>query len=179
MKPLLLGSLTFAISAPALFAVYAPIPIQEQGQAFSGSITTGVYYDSNIFGSQNNRISSVVGEVRPHFDYNHSFSDQTFFSADYDLQVLVFENRPGSDDVMANNRLHGRIDHAFAPNIFASISDRFAYVQNPESAVIAGAPLQTDQSYFFNHAEIEALWEITQIWSWSGRYRTAPGLYRR
>ncbi|GHB95499.1 transporter [Cerasicoccus arenae] len=177
MKPLLLGSLTFLAATPVLFAVYAPIPSQEQGEAFSGSITSGAYYDSNIFGSQNGRVSSVVGEISPHLDYNQSLTDQTFFAVDYDLQVLIFENRPGSDDVLTNNFLNAQIDHTFAPNIFASISDNFSYTQNPESAVIAGAPLQTDQSYFYNRVDLEALWNITEIWSLEGKFRNQFWFY--
>ncbi|WP_309383466.1 hypothetical protein [Cerasicoccus frondis] len=177
MKPLLLGSLTLIAATPALFAVYAPIPSQEKGEAFSGSLATGVYYDSNIFGSQNGRVSSVVGEVKPHLDYNQSITDQTFFSANYDLQVLWFENRPGGDDVLANNYLSGQLDHTFAPNIFASVSDFFSYTQNPESAIIAGAPLQTDQSFLFNRVDLQALWNITEIWSLEGKFRNQFWFY--
>lgn len=172
-----ISSLTFLAATPALLAVYAPIPTQEQGEALSGSIAGGVYYDSNIFGSQNGRVSSVVGEIAPHVDYNHSFTDQTFFSADYDLQILIFENRPGSDDVITNNYLNARIDHTFAPNIFASISDNFSYTQNPESAVVAGGVLQTDQSYFYNQVELQARWNITEIWSLEGKFRNQFWFY--
>lgn len=174
---LLTGSLAYLTAATTLLAVYAPIPSQEQGEALSGSIASGVYYDSNIFGSQDGRISSVVGQIAPHVDYNHSLSDQTFFSANYDLQVLIFENRPGSDDVLANNFLNARIDHTFSPTLFASISDNFSYTMNPESAVIAGQPLQTDQSYFYNQVEAEALWNITEKWSLEGVFRNQFWFY--
>lgn len=176
-KPLLIGTLALTGLVSQALAVYAPIPEQEQGNAFSGSLTGGVYYDSNIFGSQDGRVSSVVGEIRPHADYNQSLTDQTFFSVDYDLQVLIFANRPGSDDVITNNRLNARVDHTFAPNLFASISDSFAYIQNPESAVIAGAPLQTDQSYFFNRVELAADWDVTEIWSLGAKYRNQFWFY--
>lgn len=174
---LLLGSLSFITATSTLLAVYAPIPSQEQGDAFSGSISSGVYYDSNIFGAQNGRVSSVVGEIAPHVDYNQSLTDQTFFSADYDLQVLIFENRPGSDDVITNNFLTARIDHTFSPTVFASISDRFSYQQNPESAVVAGGVLQTDQSFFHNMVDVDVLWNITEIWSLQGKFRNQFWFY--
>ncbi|MEO0795692.1 MAG: hypothetical protein AAFX93_11035 [Verrucomicrobiota bacterium] len=177
MKPLLLGSLFLTSFAPVTFAVYAPIPTQERGDAFNASVTGGVYYDSNIFGAQDGRVSSVVGQVQPHFDYNQSLTDQTFFSADYDLEILIFENRPGDKSWLSNNRLGARVDHTFAPNIFASISNRFAYIQNPESAVVAGAALQSDQSYLTNNVELAVEWDVTEIWSLGAKYRNQFWFY--
>ncbi len=174
---LLFGSLSLLAATSTLFGVYAPIPSQEKGDAFSGSMAAGVYYDSNIFGSQNGRVSSVVGELDPHLDYNQSLTDQTFFSANYDLQVLIFENRPGSNDVITNNFLDARIDHTFSPTVFASIHDAFSYRQNPESAVVTSGTLQTDQSYFHNMVELEALWNITEIWSLEGKFRNQFWFY--
>ena len=53
------------MAALPVWAVYAPIPEQEQGRAWSFRIGASVYHDSNIFGSPTAEIDSVVYTFAP------------------------------------------------------------------------------------------------------------------
>ena len=85
----------FGLFLPALaWAVYAPIPEQEQGKAFTVTVDAGVSHDSNIFGSATNTIDSMVYSVAPKLAFNASVTKQTFLSAAYQLSFDYFDKRP-------------------------------------------------------------------------------------
>ncbi len=146
---------------PVARAVYAPIPLQEQGKALTFSIEAGEHYDSNIFGANTAPTSSFITEVKPRIDGNYSLADQTFLSGYYELQYQYFENRPGDKNIF-NNRLGLELDHTFTEALFLSLADDLAFIENPQSAIITGAPLQTDQSYISNFLDFAVTWQATQ-----------------
>ncbi len=127
------------------WAVYAPIPEQEQGKEFTGSVNVGLSHDSNIFGAQSATISSSVFTVSPSLKFNSSLTDQTFFSANYALTIDHFENRPG-DKTLDSHDLGVRLAHSFSPTTSMDVSDEYTISKNPAS-LLAGVPLNTDQSY--------------------------------
>lgn len=170
-------SLPFACLAalstlPALHAVYAPIPLQEQGKALTFSLEVGEYYDSNIFGANTGRIESFVTQVTPRVDANYSLSDQSFLSAYYELQYMYFDSRPG-DKNLFNNRLGLDFDHTFSEALFLSVSDDFGVIDNPQSAIVTGTPIQTDQSYISNFLQGELTWQATPVIAIINKYRNS------
>lgn len=134
---------------PALtFAVYAPIPEQEQGKAFSFEVGASVYHDSNIFGAATGAISSMVYSFTPSLSYNGSLDDQTFLSAGYDLSLDHIVDRPGKKN-LTSHTLSARIAHAFSNSTNIDVSDSYQISKNPQS-LLAGLPLNTDQSFKLN-----------------------------
>jgi len=139
------------LAVPA-WAVYAPIPEQEQGKDFTATVRGGVSHDSNIFGASTNEISSTVYTVAPSFKFNSSVSDQTFLSLAYALTVDHFENRPG-DKTLDSHDISARLAHSFTPATSIDISDNYTITKNPES-LLAGVPVNTDQSFNRNQFDI-------------------------
>lgn len=140
----------FAISLPA-WAIYAPIPEQEQGKAWTISLTGGISHDGNIFGAQTGEISSTIFSASPKIQFNASVTAQTFVSALYQLNVDHFENRPG-DKTLDSHTLMARLAHAFSQSTTIDISDTYAIQKNPES-LLAGLPINSDQSLKRNEAD--------------------------
>ncbi|MBX3739099.1 MAG: hypothetical protein KF715_20595 [Candidatus Didemnitutus sp.] len=145
--PLRLAAL--AVLFPALsFAVYAPIPEQEQGKALSFQLGASVYQDSNIFGSATGEIDSLVYSVNPSVSYNASVDDQTFVSASYSLNLDHVVDRPGKKD-LTSHTLNARVAHAFSQSTSLDVSDSYLISKNPQS-LLAGLTLNTDQSFKMN-----------------------------
>src|SRR4051812_19262670 len=101
------------LSALPVWAVYAPIPEQDQGKDLTVSVKAGVSYDSNLFGAPTGEIGSTIFELAPRVAYNVSLTDQTFFSAGYGLTLSQFDNRPG-EKLLDSHDLTVRIAHAFS-----------------------------------------------------------------
>ncbi|MDD3180318.1 MAG: outer membrane beta-barrel protein [Opitutaceae bacterium] len=153
--------LTFVFAAlflPSLvWAVYAPVPDQEQGKALSFRISAASYYDTNLFGAASGAIDSMVYNVTPSVSFNGSVTDQTFVSAGYDLSLDHMPDRP-SDHTLVSQTLNARLAHAFTQQTNVDLTDMFQIAKNPQS-LLAGIPLNTDQSFKRNE--------------FSGRFATA------
>ena len=67
------------------WGVYAPIPSQETGSVLTVSVEGGVHFDSNILGTPDNEIDSMVFTVSPQIKYNVSLAEQSFLTAHYKL----------------------------------------------------------------------------------------------
>jgi len=126
------------------WAVYAPIPQQEQGKQFSILVNAGFSHDSNIFGAANSAISSTVYSFSPELKLNSSLTDQTFLSASYKLTVDHFSDRPGDKTILSHD-LMLRLAHAFSPETNIDLTESYTISKNPES-LLAGVPINTDQS---------------------------------
>src|SRR5690606_18672684 len=96
-----------------LWAVYAPIPEQEQGKDLTVSVKAGVSYDSNIFGAAADERDSVIWTIAPQARYNASLTAQTFFAAAYGLTLDRFDRRPG-DKLLDSHDASLRLAHAFS-----------------------------------------------------------------
>lgn len=144
MKPVYVASLFLLIGGVAK-AVYAPIPEAAKGKALMVSLGGGVGYDSNIFGAATNEIESMVWRIAPAISYNASLTDQTFFSAAYDLAFDYVEDRPQNQELFSHNAMV-RLAHAFSPRTSIDLVENFSIAENPES-LLAGVPLNTDQSF--------------------------------
>jgi predicted porin len=136
-----------AAALPA-WAVYAPIPEQDQGKEWTVTLRADATHDDNIFGAQSGAISSMVYQVSPKVAFNASVTDQTFASASYALTVDHFTDRPG-DKTLDSHAFSGRIAHSFSPATTLDLSDDFSILKNPAS-LLAGVALNTDQSYQLN-----------------------------
>jgi hypothetical protein len=141
---------TGIVTALPAWAVYAPVPEQDQGKAWSVSLTGGVSYDSNIFASQADAISSTIFMASPKVSFNESVTDQTFLSASYQLTVDHFNNRPGEQNLDSHD-VEARIAHAFTKETTLDVSDAFMINRNP-AAALAGLEINSDQSYQSNEA---------------------------
>ena len=133
------------LSALPAWAVYAPIPDQEQGKEWTVTLRGDVTNDTNIFGSQSGAISSMVYEAAPKVAFNASVTQQTFLSASYELTVDYFSDRPGTKTLDSHD-FNGRLAHAFSSETTLDISDDYSIAKNPES-LLAGVAINTDQSY--------------------------------
>lgn len=162
---------------PVARAVYAPIPLQEQGKALTFSLEAGEHYDSNIFGANTGTISSFITEVKPRVDANYSLTDQTFLSAYYELQYQYFDSRPGNKNLF-NNYLGAEVDHTFSEALFFSGTDDLAFVQNPASAIVTGTTAQSDQSYLGNFLDLALTWQTTETIAIINKYRNSYWDYK-
>jgi hypothetical protein len=147
IRALLISGFVGALPA---WAVYAPIPEQDQGKAWSVSLMAGISEDTNIFAAQTGAISSVIYTVSPKVSFNESVTDQTFLSASYQLRLDHFDNRPGQEDLDSHD-LEARLAHAFTKQTTLDLSDAFMINRNP-AAALAGLTVNTDQSYESNEA---------------------------
>ncbi len=151
-------SILVGLCLPALaWAVYAPIPEQEQGKALTVTIDTGFYHDSNIFGSATGTVSSMVYSISPRLAFNASVTPQTFLSAAYGLSLDYFDNRP-TDKSLVSHDASLRLAHAFSEVSNLDLNDGFQIEKNPQS-LLSGVPLNVDQSFTRNQFD--------------GRYATA------
>lgn len=132
------------LAVPAVRAVYAPVPAEQQGRPLVVSVRGGVSYDSNIFGSASGEIESLVYNLTPSVAWNGSLTDQTFASVSYQLSLDHIDRRPG-DKTLDSHDFRGRIAHSFSPATTIDVSDTFSSTRNPESS-LAGIPINTDQS---------------------------------
>jgi hypothetical protein len=126
------------------YAVYAPIPEQEQGKALSFRLGASVYHDSNIFGAATGAVSSLVYNVSPGVAFNSSITDQTFLSLTYDLSLDHMVDRPGSKDLTSHS-FSARLAHQFSQSSNLDLTDAYQISKNPQS-LLNGIPLNGDQS---------------------------------
>lgn len=148
-----------AFSHVAAHAGHAPLPPPaDSGKELNISVTAGASHDSNIFGAASNAIDSLVYRLAPKVAYEASLNDQTFATASYQLNADYFDSRPGEKELFGHE-LMARLAHAFSPVTNADITDSFSVVKNPE-ALLAGVPLNTEQSYQRNQID--------------GRFTTSP-----
>jgi hypothetical protein len=147
IRALIISGLATALP---VWAVYAPIPEQDQGKAWSVSLTAGVSDDSNIFAASSGAIDSVIYMVSPKVSFNESVTDQTFLSASYQLTLDHFDNRPGEQNLDSHD-VEARVAHAFTKETTLDVSDAFMINRNP-AAALSGLQINTDQSYQSNEA---------------------------
>lgn len=169
MKTLLRSGLFFIALPTLALAVYAPVPEQDQGKALSFRLGSSIGHDSNIFGSPTGEIDSMVYSFAPSISFNGSVSDQSFLSAGYDLKLDHFTDRPG-DKTLDSHTLSVRLAHQFSPNATIDISDSYMIAKNPQS-LLAGVPLNTDQSFRNNQFNLRYSAAIGQKTSTVLKYR--------
>lgn len=143
LVPALLASVV--IGGVSARAVYAPIPELQQGKALSVNAGGGVGYDTNLFGARADEIASTVYSAYAEIIFNASVTDQTFASGSYRPSLDYMEKRPGEKSI-DSHRLNGRVAHSFSPDTSIDVTDSFEIQSNPES-LLAGLPVNTDQSY--------------------------------
>ena len=139
------------LAALPVWAVYAPIPDQEQGKDFAVTVKGGVSYDSNLFGAATGELDSAIFTLEPRLSYNRSLTDQTFMALSYGLTMDYFENRPG-DKLLDSHMAMVRLAHAFSKATTIDVTDIFMVSRNPES-LLAGVPLNPDQSFSRNQLD--------------------------
>ena len=171
MKTLRFASVLAAMMvSPAVWGVYAPIPVQEQGKDFTATFRAGISHDSNIFGAATAAISSSVYTFAPSVKFNSSVTDQTFFSASYRLSLDNFQDRPG-DKTLDSHNFDVRLAHSFSPATNLDLSNTYVIAKNPES-LLAGVPLNTDQSYKRNQFDGRFTTATGQKTSVTGKFRS-------
>lgn len=141
-----------ALFPVAAFAVYAPIPEQDQGKAWSFRIGASVYHDTNIFGAASSEIDSMVYRLAPSVSFNSSVTDQTFLSFGYDLMFDHVEDRPGKQNLTSHD-ISARVAHKFSNASTFSVREAYSISKNPAS-LLAGVPLNTDQSLKHNQFDL-------------------------
>jgi hypothetical protein len=147
-RVLIAGGLAAALPA---FAVYAPVPEQDQGKAFTFSVKSGLSYDSNIFGGATGAIESAVFKFVPKASYNASLTDQTFMSLSYELTLDHIEDRPG-DKLLDSHMVMARVAHAFSAATTIDVVEMFMAASSPES-LLNGLPVNSDQSITLNQVD--------------------------
>ncbi len=172
-RALLLGS---SLLASRAFAVYAPIPEQEQGEDLTVSAKGGLSYDSNLFGGATGEVDSMIWEFAPRVAYNASVTDQTFFAAAYGLTLNHFDNRPG-DKLLDSHDVSLRVAHAFSQASNIDINEVYMMSRNPES-LLAGIPLSPDQSFGRNQLDVRYVTPLSPKIGLTVKARTVNFLYR-
>lgn len=161
---------------PALaFAVYAPIPEQDQGKAFTVRLGASIYHDSNIFGSSKNEVDSMVYSLSPSISYNGSVDDQTFVSAGYDLNIDHVSDRPTSKNLTSHS-FNARWAHSFDQATNLDISDTYQISKNPQS-LLSGLPVQTDQSFKSNQFNLRYNTTLNEKTNFALKYRNTSLAY--
>ena len=155
-RALMFGGL---LAASRVWAVYAPIPEQEQGKDLTFSVRGGISYDSNIFGAATDERDSMIFTVAPRAIYNLSLTSQTFFSASYGATLDYFEDRPG-DKLLDSHDASVRLAHAFSKATIIDLNDIFTVSRNPES-LLPGQTLNTNQSFTRNQLDGRFVTPIT------------------
>src|SRR4051812_46746822 len=173
LRALLIGGLVTALPA---WAVYAPIPDQEQGKDLTISAKGGVSYDSNLFGAATGAIGSMIYELSPSIVYNASVTDQTFVAGSYELTLSQFDNRPG-DKLLDSHNVMLRAAHAFSKATNIDLIDIFMISRNPES-LLAGVPLNPDQSFTRNQFDARFVTPITAKIGLTAKARSVLYSYR-
>jgi len=168
------------LTALPLCAVYAPVPEQEQGKAWSISLRSGVMWDSNIFGGPSSRIDSEIYTLSPKVSFNASVTEQTFISASYQPTLDYFSDRPG-DKSLFSHEFMGRVAHSFSQATTLDVFDFFQASKNPESLLpgVANADpqvLNTDQSFKRNQLDGRFSTGVTEKITLSIKARTT--IYR-
>lgn len=162
------------LSSSVAWAVYAPVPEQEQGKALTVALRAGVSYDSNIFGASTSEIGSTVFTASPRIAFNASLTPQTFFSSSYRLTVDHFTDRPG-DQTLDSHEAMLRLAHQFSADTTIDVVETFVRQRNPES-LLAGLPVNSDQSFSRNQLDGRFATKVAQKTELSLKGRTV--LYR-
>lgn len=166
-RALVLGAL---LLSPCLRAVYAPIPEQEQGKALTVNLKTGLSFDSNIFGAAERETDSMISSGTAKAAFNASLTDQTFGSFSYQATLDHYYDRPGSKNLDSHEAM-ARVAHAFSPATTLDVFDFFQLQRNPES-LLAGLPLNTNQSFARNQIDANFTSSITAKDSFSLKCRS-------
>jgi len=169
------SALVLLVMPTWLLAVYAPVPEQDQGKAFSVRLGASIGHDSNIFGSPTNEVDSAVYSFTPSVSFNGSVTDQTFVSLGYDLKLDHFVDRPG-DKTLDSHTLSARLAHQFSGDTTIDISDTYLIAKNPES-LLAGVPLNTNQSFKNNQLNVRYATKAGQKTTTVVKYRNVAFAY--
>jgi predicted porin len=153
-----LAMVGFSAALPA-WAVYAPVPEQDQGKDLVVTLRAGASYDSNIFGGATDAIGSAVWELAPRISYSASLTDQTFLAAAYGLTLDQIDRRPG-DKLLDSHDLSLRVAHAFSKSTTIDVNNVFMISRNPES-LLNGVPLNSDQSFDRNQLDANFSTQLT------------------
>lgn len=160
---------------PAL-AVYAPIPDAGPEKDLKVSVRAAVAHDSNIFGAATGEVDSAIWTLAPRIDYAASLTDQTFLAAAYGLTLDRFDRRPG-DRLVDSHDLNLRLAHAFSKVTTLDLNESFLVSRNPE-ALLAGVPLNTDQSFTRNQLDGRLVTPVTPRTGVTAKARSTYYHYR-
>ena len=155
-RALIIGGL---IAALPVWAVYAPIPEQEQGKDLTFLVKAGVSHDTNIFGAATDERDSFIWTVAPRVIYNVSLTAQTFFAASYGLTLDRFSDRPG-DKLLDSHDASVRLARAFSKVSMIDLNNAFTVSRNPES-LLPGQTLNVNQSFTRNQFDGRFVTPIT------------------
>ncbi len=170
-----LFSLFVAVSSVSSWAVYAPIPEEDLGQTFTVRLGGSAFYDSNIFGGASGEISSMVYRLAPVFNFNSSVTPQTFVSAGYEFNFDRVVDRPLNKD-LTSHFIRGRLAHSFHERSNLDLNVSYSVVENPES-LLAGVPLNTDQSYDSSQVDFIYNGTLSQRMGFSFKARNSTFAY--
>ncbi len=169
MKNRILSALAVVLVPSVAFAVYAPIPEQDQGKALTYRLGASAYHDSNIFGAATGERDSMVYNFNGTISFNGSIDDQTFASASYALSNDHIVDRPGKKNLTSHS-LSGRIAHSFSQVSNIDVNAAYDIEKNPQS-LLAGVPLNTDQSFDRAEADVRYVTGLGQKTSVVAKYR--------
>lgn len=162
MRILRIGSVLCLLPVVRLGAVYAPIPEVEQGKALTVYLSTGVFYDSNIFGGSANEVASYDYQANPSLTFNASLDKRTLVSAAYRLSYDYMPDRPGKKS-LDSHEFSARFAHTFTPQMELDVSDTYQISKNPESLLPGLATVvNTDQSYRRNQFDARYAMSLTK-----------------
>ncbi|KAF0093345.1 MAG: hypothetical protein E1N59_2939 [Puniceicoccaceae bacterium 5H] len=158
MKRLVASAAAYSLLCCPIWAVYAPVPAEDQGHPVIVETQAGLRYDSNIFGTNENEQESFVALFAPTVKGQASLGQQTFLQGTYGLELAQYFDRSG-DDTLLNHQLGLKLDHTFDPRTFFKVADNLRFIDDPEALI--PTEIQRDQSYWSNDATLDYQWGAT------------------
>lgn len=172
IKRHLLGCLSIGLVFSPVYAIYAPVPVvrAQGGKPWFAEVSAGIYLDDNIFGAAANTQDSWVGVFGLDLGYEGRINrDQTGYQLVYESVLLVYDDRPG-DTELDNHILWLAVDHQFSDRLSITLSDRFAFINEPDAS-IGTTTLQTDQSSMQNIFNVRLVWDFHERFFVVHKYR--------
>jgi len=177
MKKLIASAGLVAVGATSLQAAYAPgLSPLETAKPWSVSATVRGFYDDNYAtapSSFTGKKSSFGFEFSPSAAINIPL-EQTYFGASYIYTMRYYESRP-NDNFDQTHEATLKLDHRFSERYKVTVSDAFAYSEEPDVIQPTGAPVsvftRTDASALRNVANVDFTAQITELFGLRPGYR--------
>ena len=173
MKRIITTAGLAALGAASLHAAYAPgLTEMERSKPWSVSATLRGFYDDNYalrpsgetVSGTTLKQDSFGFQVVPRAAVNLPFGGNSFFGLDYTMDMRWYDARE-KNDADYSHIANLIFDHAFSDSVKLSVSDNFAYFQEPElveSVVTTPVLLRSDMNNLRNLGRIGLRYEASR-----------------
>lgn len=164
MKKVIASAGLVALGAASLQAAYAPgLSSQEASKAWNVSLAVRGFYDNNYNTADSPADRDSFGiEFRPSVNVNLPM-DQTLLTFGYTYSLKWYEGRSGNGESSTDQQhlVNFGLDHAFNQNCRVTVTDAFAYSNEPDLAT-GGIRVRSDHNNVYNQAAVRLHAEFTE-----------------